>query len=76
MGVTAGIFLASILLKEMRYLVYIRYLWFGPRARQIKRTSCRDLTATMHRGFVKIFKDDLVYFKRKVKRTVQSPRFQ
>jgi hypothetical protein len=29
MGVTAGIFLASILLKEMRYLVYIRYLWFG-----------------------------------------------
>jgi hypothetical protein len=25
--VTAGIFLASILLKEMRYLVYIRYLW-------------------------------------------------
>ena len=28
MGVTAGIFLASILLKEMRYLVYTRYLWF------------------------------------------------
>jgi hypothetical protein len=27
MGITAGIFLASILLKEMRYLVYIRYLW-------------------------------------------------
>jgi hypothetical protein len=27
MGVTAGIFLASILLKEMCYLVYIRYLW-------------------------------------------------
>jgi hypothetical protein len=27
MGVTAGIFLASILLKEMRYLVYIRYQW-------------------------------------------------
>jgi hypothetical protein len=27
MGVTAGISLASILLKEMRYLVYIRYLW-------------------------------------------------
>jgi hypothetical protein len=26
MGATAGIFLASILLKEMRYLVYIRYL--------------------------------------------------
>jgi hypothetical protein len=26
-GVTAGIFLASILLKEMGYLVYIRYLW-------------------------------------------------
>jgi hypothetical protein len=26
MGVTAGIFLASILLKEMSYLVYIRYL--------------------------------------------------
>ena len=26
MGVTAGIFLASILPKEMRYLVYIRYL--------------------------------------------------
>jgi hypothetical protein len=29
MGVTAGIFLASIVLKEMRYLVYIRYLWTG-----------------------------------------------
>jgi hypothetical protein len=29
MGVTAGIFLASILLKEMRYLVYVRYLWGG-----------------------------------------------
>jgi hypothetical protein len=28
MGVTAGIFFASILLKEMRYLVYIRYLWY------------------------------------------------
>jgi hypothetical protein len=27
MGVTAGILLASILLKEMRSLVYIRYLW-------------------------------------------------
>jgi hypothetical protein len=27
MGVTAGIFLASILLNEMRYLVYIRYIW-------------------------------------------------
>jgi hypothetical protein len=26
-GVTAGIFLSSILIKEMRYLVYIRYLW-------------------------------------------------
>jgi hypothetical protein len=26
-GNPAGIFLASILLKEMRYLVYIRYLW-------------------------------------------------
>ena len=26
MGITAEIFLASILLKEMRYLVYIRYL--------------------------------------------------
>ena len=26
-GKTAGIFLASILLKEMRYLVYIRYIW-------------------------------------------------
>ena len=31
MGVTTGIFLASILLKEMRYLVYIRYLWQGHR---------------------------------------------
>jgi hypothetical protein len=30
MGVTAGIFLASILLKEMGYLVYIRYLWAMP----------------------------------------------
>jgi hypothetical protein len=29
-GLTAGIFLASILLKEMRYLVYIRYLWSTP----------------------------------------------
>jgi hypothetical protein len=27
MGVTAGIFLASILLKETRYLVYIGYLY-------------------------------------------------
>jgi hypothetical protein len=27
-GVTAGIFSASILIKEMRYLVYIRYLWW------------------------------------------------
>jgi hypothetical protein len=27
-GITAGIFLGSILLKEMRYLVYIRYLWY------------------------------------------------
>jgi xanthine/uracil/vitamin C permease (AzgA family) len=27
MGVTAGIFLASILLKAMRYLVYKKYLW-------------------------------------------------
>jgi hypothetical protein len=26
-GITAGIFLASILLNEMRYLVYIRYIW-------------------------------------------------
>jgi hypothetical protein len=26
MGVTVGIFLASILLKETRYLVYVRYL--------------------------------------------------
>ena len=26
-GITAGIFVASILLKEMRYLVYIRYLY-------------------------------------------------
>ena len=26
-GATAGILLASILLKEMHYLVYIRYLW-------------------------------------------------
>jgi hypothetical protein len=30
MGVTAEIFLASISLKEMRYLVYIRYLWYQP----------------------------------------------
>ena len=30
MGVTAGIFLDSILLKEMRYLVYIRYLCTFP----------------------------------------------
>jgi hypothetical protein len=29
MGVTAGIFLASVLLQEMRYLVYIRYLVDG-----------------------------------------------
>ena len=27
-GVTAGIFFSSILLKEMRYLVYIRYLCY------------------------------------------------
>jgi hypothetical protein len=31
LGITAGIFLASILLKKMRYLlVYIRYLWMKP----------------------------------------------
>jgi hypothetical protein len=30
MGVTAGIFLASILLKEMRYLVCIRYICLPP----------------------------------------------
>ena len=40
MGVTAGIFLASILLKEIRYLVYIRYLselnlWLNPTLAQI-----------------------------------------
>ena len=28
-GITAGIFLGSILLKEMRYLVYLRYLWYA-----------------------------------------------
>jgi hypothetical protein len=33
MGVTAGIFLASILLKEMRYLVYVRYLCLGAAAK-------------------------------------------
>jgi hypothetical protein len=27
-GITAGVFLASILLKVRRYLVYIRYLWY------------------------------------------------
>jgi hypothetical protein len=36
MEVTAGIFLASILLKEMRYLVYIRYLWFKPSSQDLK----------------------------------------
>jgi hypothetical protein len=40
MGVTAGIFLASILLKEMRYLVYIRYLWRS------------DVSKAIHREFV------------------------
>jgi hypothetical protein len=29
MGITVGIFFVSIVLKEMRYLVYIRYLWTG-----------------------------------------------
>ena len=38
MGVTAGIFLASILLKEMRYLVYTRYLWCEQTNRTIFRT--------------------------------------
>ena len=33
MGVTAGIFLDSVLLKEMRYLVYIRYLCMAPSKR-------------------------------------------
>jgi hypothetical protein len=37
MGVNAGIVLASILLKEMRYLVYIRYLW--PREATFAATS-------------------------------------
>ena len=27
-GIAAGVFLASILLKGRRYLVYIRYLWY------------------------------------------------
>jgi hypothetical protein len=36
MGVTAGIFLASILLNEMCYLVYIRYLWVHQGAMQLK----------------------------------------
>jgi hypothetical protein len=39
MGVTAGIFLASILLREMRYLVYIRYLWF----RQVTTIELKDI---------------------------------
>jgi low affinity Fe/Cu permease len=42
MGVTAGIFLASILLKEMRYLVYIRYPWF------FLTTFGRALTSSFH----------------------------
>jgi hypothetical protein len=51
MGVTAGIFLASILLKEMRYLVYIRYLWFDSRCglnTHVKRVSQRSAES---RGF-------------------------
>jgi hypothetical protein len=41
MGVTAGLFLASILLKEMRYLVYIRYLYdLHPLETQNRRQNC------------------------------------
>ena len=42
MGATAGIFLASILLKEMHALssTYIRYLWFTPYPTQ-KVQGCR-----------------------------------
>ena len=39
-GVTAGIFLAAILLKEMRYLVYIRYLCFKLTTLTKLRKSC------------------------------------
>ena len=47
MEVTAGIFLASILLKEMRYLVYIRYLW-AESTRSEFTQSCDE----WKRGFV------------------------
>ena len=43
MGVTAGIFLASILIKEMRYLVYIRYLCQG-------LCAVQRLTSELHKG--------------------------
>ena len=44
MAVTAGIFLASVLLKEMLYLVYIRYLFTAPSKRRI--SSILDLCLT------------------------------
>jgi hypothetical protein len=42
--VTAGTFLASILLKEMRYLVYIRYLWYRS-ITDVQCTECRECGA-------------------------------
>ena len=45
-GVTAGIFLVSILLKEMRYLVYIRYLCERPSGRN--RTFMKLKTPTKY----------------------------
>jgi hypothetical protein len=55
MVVTAGIFLASVLLKEMRYLVYIRYLWYLRVSSFVSNYKCGRKTifliqsATSHR---------------------------
>jgi hypothetical protein len=51
MGVTAGIFLASILLKEMRYLVYIRYLWYWVIPENIHTAPTEEIGVNPHTPF-------------------------
>jgi hypothetical protein len=52
MRVTAGIFLASILLKEMRYLVYIKYLRTGGTPKLRSDTSL--FLVEYHVGYTRI----------------------
>ena len=50
MGVTAGIFLASILQKEMRYLVYIRYLCSQRTLSELRRRIDNMYTMVQNRN--------------------------